>query len=765
MHARVNDAGTICVCAMLVLIACDPGARPVVPCASDEDCAVGFRCADTGECVERGPSFDGGPAPVDAARPPDAPPVCEIARCTMPEECPLRVCLPERSESLNGALPIAGLAEGSLSVTLTPGGLCAATSEACDVESGALGLPDRCGECARCVPTAAGPECRPRCTGDDCGEGYVCDPLLGACVEACASDVECRISRVDRGHAGIREGPGVDRLEHDVDSLASCVEGRCVRPGRDGVRAGDPCARDDECGSGQRCIAPHRGWDDPSFPYCAGLDCERFAGGYCARLGCDAPGASCAEGEVCIRSARGIEGESAIAFCARECTVAAEPEAERVGPNGHGAGCEPGHACVPERDEIDGEPVGACLPGNYNENEPNVGAACTGASACWSPYGLGACRSLGWSGPDAPLLGACTVLACDRLPEGSCGRDADCQRIGASDLHACVRRCASASECAPMHACVDVDADARTPDACAAVCGHDDHCQSGERCSFGRCMAAGTCEEPIALLGVALARDGALAANPCPLQMPISEMCTWGLGPSYSFTTPSVGRVETLLTYDRGILLQSPRIRTRCAPESCPEGSGIGIRAARFEADKDVIVTPLIAMSGEGCGSSRASDLMFRFQPELTLGEPCDPWETTGYCAEPLVCADVSSGGFVCAERPSCARPIPLHDPAFLREDGSSVYITSYRSISDPTCDRLLFAYTAPSDGVLRVRAANVMLDDIPGESYGIFFSGPAALAASIRLSASCPSGCLDTGLVPVGSARAAVPVVTGQTV
>ncbi|MDQ3035908.1 MAG: hypothetical protein M3Y87_26125, partial [Myxococcota bacterium] len=148
-----------------------------------------------------------------------------------------------------------------------PNGMC---SRPCASDS-------ECGACAACVDHALAGRarlrglvegsgvCRPRCSDSfECGEGSACDPELGACVEACTSDEQCRFTTVDSDGDGVE-----DALAYEPDTELVCIAGRC-RPTAASI--GERCVDSTACEPGFAC-----------------LQAELGVPGRCGRVGC-APG-------------------------------------------------------------------------------------------------------------------------------------------------------------------------------------------------------------------------------------------------------------------------------------------------------------------------------------------------------------------------------------------------------------------------------------------------------------------------------------------
>lgn len=423
-----------------------PPTPPTTPCG-------GFPCTDSGR-----------PLPIDAGVPPVPPPdLCFAADFGAPCErsctTPGMSCFAERR-----ARSTLETDEGpvTLDAVAFPDGLC---SVACSGDSD-------CGSCARCVPyvlagrarlrglVGAPGVCRPRCDFG-CATGTVCDPALGACVEACTDDAQCRFLTVDSDGDGVE-----DALAYEADAELICLEGRCRSP----VSAiGERCFDDLSCEPGFACLR------DPGSS----------SAGRCGRSGCS-PG-TCGEGAACVRRDDGVR------VCAIACEIGADAPEDRVGPRGHGPGCDEGAACVwTGVARAAGEPPeGACVPGRYSAVESaNVGAPCTADADCWSPFGRGACF-LATAGAST---GVCAVRDCDPGTNGlrpgvvvdppvcdpTLGQQ--CFALAAGDT-VCAQICGAAEDCLTGWACVlPTSGTLDSPRVCAPDCRADGDCRAGGRC-------------------------------------------------------------------------------------------------------------------------------------------------------------------------------------------------------------------------------------------------------------------------------------------
>jgi hypothetical protein len=475
MNARLWIA---CACTLLIGSACETSNR-------FDDAGTGP--ADGGEPnVDGGPSDNGSGSRFGAA--------CErTSDCGRNLFCDQEIDQSYDAENLPSGTP-------NVLQKVFPGGMCtplpAAVYDPSGVEScDPLGPPAHqgCGQDGQCVVVGIDGEtwvsCRPLCepsaTESGCGRrSYTCDFDLGACVEGCQSDDECRLQLIDA------DGDGTaDSLAYDDDSLAECDLDtyRCTLPGPATGATGDACERLDDCEPDGICVQPAQTF--------AGLP---FPGGMCTKTGCNVEGRECSgDNATCERLRSWTPGLITAFSCLQSCTVGAEPEADRVGPNGHGEGCRDGYRC--HYNGGNGAESGVCVGGNYNAvTENNMGSACETDADCYSPYGLGSCLLLSVGDVTAPT-GSCSLMDCNipGLPDDVCGDKGVCIGLN-SDLTFCAQTCEEAEECADGYACTDEDGDPRTARICYPACLADEDCRKDvETCSLspnsgvGACVASG----------------------------------------------------------------------------------------------------------------------------------------------------------------------------------------------------------------------------------------------------------------------------------
>lgn len=465
---------------------CDPG--KVAACTGTGDCAGTQVCLANGrygacDCSGGAPRGDGGSAISGrdgSASNPSGPTACGTA-CTSDTDCGGGVCVEEQK----GSSDIQGL--GALPFSLFPGGMCSQTplaeyqsSQACDptVEGTAQG----CGSCGVCTPVvfadAVATVCREKCTPSATASGcsrpeYTCSFGLGACVEGCASDEECRVYTRDTDSDGLG-----DMSFYDATSMAHCntTTRRCQVTGKAGAQAGDPCMRDDDCEADGFCLTADRGDFDPAF-----------SGGYCSKTGCKVAGLACAGQGQCAEPRSWDPSQALGTLCVHGCQQGMEMPAEQFGAMGHGAGCRAGYMCLWNGAN---DTNGTCIPGNYNAvTANNVGSACTPAmrgADCYSPFGHGRCLTFGSSTANASL---CSILDCNApgLPDDICGAGNACVRFD-EDLSGCFHVCTDASQCGASLACVASSASG--PKICVFGCQDSTECRPGETCSRdGACTA------------------------------------------------------------------------------------------------------------------------------------------------------------------------------------------------------------------------------------------------------------------------------------
>ena len=408
-----------------------------------------------------------------------APVMCGAA-CTANSDCGSGFCV----EPNPGSIDVEGL--GMLSLDLFPGGMCSAAPlvefnrpEACDpsVAPSAQG----CGSCGICTPVffsnAVATVCRERCepSADDNGcsrPEYTCDFEIGACVEGCQSDDECRVRARDM------DGDGApDVYEYDATSAAICspMTSRCTVTGTAGAKAGDACIHDDDCEADGECL--YEG--GPSYFEVP------FRDGYCTKNGCQVAGLECAGGGVCTELRSWDPTQLLGTLCMQPCMQGTEAAASQLGATGHGEGCREGYACLWSGTASD--PAGTCVPGNYNAvTVNNVGDLCEMQADCFSPFGHGRCTVMGNAQAQASF---CTIFDCmaPGLPADVCGEGNTCQQID-DERTGCFRSCEDASACAAGLACVRLGT--QTTGICIFGCAADSECRTGETCApTGECAA------------------------------------------------------------------------------------------------------------------------------------------------------------------------------------------------------------------------------------------------------------------------------------
>lgn len=353
-----------------------------------------------------------------------------------------------------------------------------------------------CGGCGTCAAGIFGEGvsvCMPNCTAalgtnGDCRDGYSCLPLnlLGGnsrqtvCAPVgCSSDAECQVSRQDtNGIPGIQtprdclndrsvcggNANNFDKQILDPDGGGFCNMNNfsCENMGTPGAEAGAPCTTDAQCEAGGRCLA--------------GVG----ENGFCTKLACGGSGGECAGNGVC-NDAIGVDA------CLPGCTIGMvdADEAMWVGTGSSSCAADD-QVCF--WDGMGGPNVannGGCFPSPDSFNDVatrNIGAACTSDADCWSPFGLGSCRTL--FGDDEGSY--CVVSSCNAPFEANgtqvdlCGADATCLDVGAAF---CFGNCNTPADCATGLGCVQL---ARMGSAsCLDGCFQDSECQTGYTCAGG----------------------------------------------------------------------------------------------------------------------------------------------------------------------------------------------------------------------------------------------------------------------------------------
>jgi hypothetical protein len=342
------------------------------------------------------------------------------------------------------------------------------------------------------------------CTPDDCGDATPADQ--DACdnpednfddldnngVDGIQTDEDCTddptactpadCATVADLDACDNPGENFDNLVYDTESAAICdpATSRCTgAPSDPDASGGDPCTVDSECEAEGFCIA-----EDP--------DDGSWAGGSCTKFRCDIAGNECANDGVCQEAGVGVFA------CFEGCTVGgydttSEPSTWVVDGSAQDT-CRDGYGCFWGGTAAGGTADnGVCLPIEYSEavTEPNIGAACTEDSDCFSPFGNGFCIT-----GDAFPEGYCSVRNCaapwftEGTPEDQnvCGGDDLCVSFDMDDptFALCLQDCSTADDCTDGLGCIELSAGG--PTACFN-CQTDAECRDGERCS----MTQGLC--------------------------------------------------------------------------------------------------------------------------------------------------------------------------------------------------------------------------------------------------------------------------------
>ncbi len=394
------------------------------------------------------------------------------------------ICLAERTDTIGGVddpiVDFPGPGD-SFDVTTWRGDMCTlpltASPTICTLEDA-----QACAQiCGICTPAFIDADiCLRGCRAEDstnstCRDGYECDLLFDVCDVGCTNDADCRVFREDTNQNGEFD-PG-EPLVYDVESTFVCDQEtyRCEHPGTVGAEAGDPCVDD---------------WDCEENGVCLDEDFFGWPGGSCSKIRCDL--VDCAGNGLC--SALGL----GVPLCGQECEVglgAMPPDTSTY--LGNTQGCRDGYTCFWQGGN---DTVGACVPGEFNAvTTNNVGTDCTESSECYSPFGQGACGdpdlvcAIFGGDPGTCQTGfGCTVFDCavPGMPDDVCGADAECI-VNEQGLSWCAAKCASAENCLPGAACIDLDGDELTLDTvCLPFCLTDTECRAGETCSAnGECTA------------------------------------------------------------------------------------------------------------------------------------------------------------------------------------------------------------------------------------------------------------------------------------
>lgn len=345
------------------------------------------------------------------------------------------------------------------------------------------------GEGASCLTDFPGGYCTSLCDGEECAAGATCIVVdrmgTSLCLDSCdpgASDDECRAGYGCATEAGFVCLPGCE--DDDDCEIGVCDpnggfngEGSCYDPD---AEAGDACAQDEECPSGNFCL------DLP--------------GGYCASFGCDVESnTGCGAGTQCLPRGRRFGA------CFLGCVEDSE--------------CRDGYEC---QDSATHPGRTTCQP---EFNAANLGTIC---SADRGDCTGGACLTEGDSGfPDS----YCVAIGCEvGAATSDCPGDGVCV-ASTTGGGLCLDGCAAAGDCRDGYDCKPSDSsDPSSPTAClpgcddASVCGNEgfacnlgtglctepfveaalgEPCASAEDCTGGRCVSeeadgwpAGTCTYP-----------------------------------------------------------------------------------------------------------------------------------------------------------------------------------------------------------------------------------------------------------------------------
>ncbi len=490
----------------LELVPARRGATVVSECLFDGDCDDGRFCNGGERCVGNACVAGTPPACVDG-RCDETNDRCFSTTTTIGARCASdaacggggRDCITEAEvrTTIGGASdPVRDLPAsygGSHTTSLFPGGYCTrldcnpATAGTCGAGAACVVVDDDFAICLEsCAANAV--------DNDRCRDGYECRAGADVCLGGCTDDAECRVVRREsNGIPGIQtpndcltspaacggSSTGFDELVWVAEDVTCDLDTfRCAWTPPAGADAGDACTDDFDCERDGLCLRD----PDPSEPFWG-------AAGFCTKLGCD--DLACAGEGTCA------ERRLPDARCMPECTVGAGTTVDPATWLGATSGCGPGRTCV-WSGAAGATDNGYCLPSPNLDNgvtTENVGATCTSAAQCWSPFGEGDCLDGLFAAGDLPN-GYCSVFDCGAPGRGgssACGAGNLCVAVSSdpAPLSLCLQGCASAAECASGLGCVDVTGSGTR--ACIPGCDTSADCRSGQTCvgasatSFGRC--------------------------------------------------------------------------------------------------------------------------------------------------------------------------------------------------------------------------------------------------------------------------------------
>jgi len=300
---------------------------------------------------------------------------------------------------------------------------------------------------------------------EECRFGLSCDAARRICV--CTSDASCPGAQKCNQFTGtcMDEVPGCSVTSPCASDQWCDLATRVCAPLRPFCA---PCGRDEDCGTGNRCIR--------------GGDGKRVCGKACVADGDCPSGASCMEGQ-CTPP---VKGCASLAKCTpdtlKPCSSTTScPEDQFCEPAmrvcvARQSGCAPGFACQPDR-----ECVPACTSDDScGDDERCVNALCRKKDRCKTDGTCSAgkvCREDPVSG-DLECVPTCKSTA-------DCPVGEICETVGGK--RACRPGCMADADCPPDARC---DVAQKTCDRSPGRCQLADVCGACEECRAGTCRFA-----------------------------------------------------------------------------------------------------------------------------------------------------------------------------------------------------------------------------------------------------------------------------------
>jgi hypothetical protein len=277
------------------------------------------------------------------------------------------------------------------------------------------------------------PPDRPSCRGDfECPEGSMCTDL--GCVEGCSSDeqcpagTECREGMCIAPSENPTPNPGTCTTSADCEGEdLECIDGVCE------IGTGPAaCDSDDDCGSGEVCVAGECRADDQTCQFSS----ECGEGRVCVNERCTT---ACSDSNPCGAGQICQDGFCVEDLPTSECTVNAD--------------CGEGRICV------DGTCFDECT-------EATEATDCDDGFYC--------------------LLGRCRF---DDRPRPFCESDADCTSPAVCRNGVCRSPCTEHAECpafdVSLQFCLDMVC--ATTNEATSNCTEASDCEAGESCVDGNC--------------------------------------------------------------------------------------------------------------------------------------------------------------------------------------------------------------------------------------------------------------------------------------